>query len=219
MKRYFICLANSKKLHERCIAGIEVKKSVRLGYYLVLNNNKPKWLRPVSTKQHGEVPTQEVSNISLMDIVEIEVTEECPDGYQSENILYLPHSMKVIDNIDLKDSYLNKMVDHESKDLFGCKGKAISLEDICEINHSLTLIKPENPQMHYGEDRNKHQLRCMFYHKGHQYDLPITDIDFLEKYEKEPNIVQYKSNLYFTVSLGVLFEGWHYKLIAGIVTC
>jgi len=217
MKHYFICLANSKKYNERCVAGIEVKRSQRLGYYIVLKDEKPRWLRPVTSTGHGEVPAYEVANISLMDVVEIDVIEEHPAGYQSENIFYKQSSMKILENLGFNGYMLNKIITPDLTDLFGNKGKAVSMEDISEVDHSLVLIKVVNPEMYQYTEHGKNQLRCKFYFNGHQYDLPITDIKFIAKYENEPSFFEGKADIFFTISLGVCFEGWHYKLIAGVI--
>jgi hypothetical protein len=75
MKTLFICLANSKKIGERCIAGIEVKKIDDI-YQVVKTQGKPNWLRPISQSQHGEINKALVSEVSLMDIIEIDIEEK-----------------------------------------------------------------------------------------------------------------------------------------------
>lgn len=87
MKTLFICLANSKKLGERCIAGIEVRKTGG-AYRHVKREGKPKWIRPVSKNQYGAVREDLVGDINLMDIIEIEIEEFCPNGYQYENATF-----------------------------------------------------------------------------------------------------------------------------------
>ena len=43
-----VCLANSRKLNGRCVAGIELVGDRRIG-----------WIRPVSDREHGEVSEYE----------------------------------------------------------------------------------------------------------------------------------------------------------------
>ncbi len=90
MKKLFICLANSKKYNQRCIAGIELEKSTRKGfkYQIVKRNSRPVWMRPVSGSEHGEIDAEFVDHIKLLDIVEINVTAPAPQGYQSENVQF-----------------------------------------------------------------------------------------------------------------------------------
>ena len=73
MRKTIICLANSKKYGERCIAGIEVTAKPTGGWQIVKENGKPRWLRPVSSfSNHGEVKEQEVADIELLDVVEFD---------------------------------------------------------------------------------------------------------------------------------------------------
>ncbi len=45
MMKYFVCLANSRKYSERCIAGIELAFN-NPGYRILWMNGKPCWIRP-----------------------------------------------------------------------------------------------------------------------------------------------------------------------------
>jgi len=71
-----ICLANSRKHGERCIAGIEVETG--------------RWVRPVSGLDDGRVPRAiqliNGKDVKLLDLVRIPVAETGPDfGFESEN--------------------------------------------------------------------------------------------------------------------------------------
>ncbi len=46
--KHIVYLANSRKLNGRCVAGIEIAQSRRLG-----------WIRPVSAREHQEVSEYE----------------------------------------------------------------------------------------------------------------------------------------------------------------
>ena len=104
MKRLFICLANSMKYGERCIAGIEVKKRPNDTFSVVKKNDKQlQWLRPVTSSEYGQVSRELVENIQLLDICEIETIKNCPKGYQSENITFIPNSLKVHSKLTAKE--------------------------------------------------------------------------------------------------------------------
>ena len=139
MKKYFICLANSKKYGERCIAGIEVSKNENSNYTIVNKDSKPKWIRPISGEEHGEVASNLVSSINLLDVVEIEGIEEIPNGYQSENIKFLPTSLKVIGHISNSHENLELLLDNHQANLFGNRGKAIHPDTIQTVNKSLRV--------------------------------------------------------------------------------
>src|SRR5436853_7626805 len=98
MKKYFVCLANSKKYTQRCIAGIELLKTDS-GFEVLKNNQEPVWIRPISNSLHGEVSSILVDHIKLLDIVELEITSPSPNGYQSENARFKEQRLKVIRKI------------------------------------------------------------------------------------------------------------------------
>src|SRR5258708_35485866 len=79
-----VCLANSRKLHGRCVAGREWVKG-KAGV----------WVRPVSDRQHEEVSEQERqyqdgSDPVLLDFVDLPLREPRPKDYQQENWLIEP---------------------------------------------------------------------------------------------------------------------------------
>lgn len=220
MKRLFICLANSKKYNQRCIAGIELTKSSHTGYkyQIIKQEGGPIWIRPVSDSEHGEVSSELVDHINLLDIVEINVTENAPQGYQSENVLFDNHRLQVIDRIDKIDALIDKLLTTDSQTLFGNTERAVHINDVGQLDHSLILIKPSNVHIYETKSiKENPQTRSSFIYNTTRYDLPITDIDFEEKFNQNPNILQVSTHIYFTVSLGVEFNQQHYKLIAGIL--
>ena len=214
MKTLFICLANSKKFGERCIAGIVVKK-VGGAYQPVEKEEKPKWLRPISKCQRGAVAEDLVGGINLMDIIEIDVEELCPNGYQSENATFKPESIKKIGNIRLAEKNLGRLIDMEQNNLFGNRGKAVSNDVIDTVDHSLTLIKVTDFKINRKDPGG--QLRIEFVFNHDRYDLPITDIDFIQRYNENEALLKNTNCLYLSISLGVFHNGWHSKLIAGVL--
>lgn len=214
MKTLFICLANSKKLGERCIAGVEVKK-VNEVYKTVEKEGKPKWLRPISECQHGAVAEDLVGGINLMDIIEIDVKELCPNGYQSENATFKPESIKKIRHIRLSERNLDRLIDMDQYNLFGNRGKEVSHDVIDSVEHSITLIKVIDFQIKRRDPDG--QLRIKFVFNHNRYDLPITDIDFIRRYNKNETLLKNTDRLYLTISLGVFDKGWHSKLVAGVL--
>ena len=98
MKTTFICLANSRKYGERCIAGIEVKQKGDF-WEIVHRNDRPKWLRPVTDTEFGGVSPALVGRIVLLNLVEIDLTQSVPKGYQSENVLFDSQSLHVLGSI------------------------------------------------------------------------------------------------------------------------
>jgi hypothetical protein len=85
-----ICLANSWKRGERCIAGI--------------NELQGKWVRPISDLPDGRIP-KEIRQINrlepaLLDILDIPLAKTGPDfGFESENLSILPGKWRQVGKV------------------------------------------------------------------------------------------------------------------------
>lgn len=210
MKTRIVCLANSYKEGGRCIAGIELNKNNELPHDL-------KWIRPVCNTLHGEIPTMLVQHIKPLDILKFKIIANASEGFQSENVLFDKKSLKRIGSFD--HSKLPDLCFYHSPFLFESKGKAISEEGIGQLEHSLILISTsvfEIIERKYEEKLNS-QIRIKFDYNSNEYDLPVTDPLFLDKYKNNKDLLLGIPLLYLVVSLGILHEGWHYKLVASIL--
>jgi hypothetical protein len=218
MKTYFLCLANSKKYGERCIAGIEVKVSATYQITIVRDENgKPKWIRPVSESANGQVSELSVQRIKLYDIVEVDITKSLEAGYQSENKLFTKRSIKFLKKVTPYQKTLEALINHEQENLFGNTERSVSKADIAGISHSLTFIRVSKPQIYLKHEYDRRQWRMKFNFKHNEYDLPITDADFMFNYNINQSIFDDADEVYLTISLGIEHEGWHYKIVAGII--
>lgn len=98
-----ICLANSWKHGDRCIAGI--------------NSLKGQWIRPVSNLPDGRIP-KETRNIggtepALLDILEIPLAKTGPDfGFECENLLVLPGKWRRVGHVP--PGFLHKYCSNEN---------------------------------------------------------------------------------------------------------
>lgn len=85
-----ICLANSWKRGDRCIAGI--------------NEIKGKWVRPVSDLPDGQIP-KEIRQINrvepaLLDVLDIPLAKTGPDfGFECENLSVLPGKWQYVGKV------------------------------------------------------------------------------------------------------------------------
>ena len=81
------------------------------------------------------------------------------------------------------------------------------------------FVKPtcfEFFQITYDYNPNP-KTRLRFTYCRSEYDLPVTDPDFLKKYQSNPNFPNDFSQIYITISIGVVHNNWHNKLVAGII--
>lgn len=210
----FVCLANSIKEGGRCLAGIQLNNNNEP----IIEINGPKWIRPICKTQHGKVYTHWVSHITLMDIVEIELTGfPAKPSYQSENVFFKDEDLKVVGRFQ-RDK-LDTLCDNRYF-LFGNWGKALSVDEAALLDHSLVLInvsKFEIVEKNDLENPDKKKIRLLFTHNETLYDFPVTDPVFLQLYRNNSRILRIVKRLYLCVSIGINFNGWHYKLVAGII--
>jgi len=213
MIKKMICLANSKKFNERCVAGIEIDDSSG-GYKIISTDSNPNWLRPVSNSEHGEFPRKIAQDIALLDVIEFDLLAPCPSGYQTENVYFAENSVKKVASIKLSSENLDKLISNIDM-LFGNRGKAVHEDVIDSLDHSLIFIKVNSYNVFIKPENN--QLRMNFTYNFIGYDFPITDIKFEALYRNNEGILEGVQNLYLTISLGVVHNNWHSKLIAGVI--
>jgi hypothetical protein len=214
MKTTFICLANSRKYGERCIAGIEVKRKGDF-WEIIHKNDRPKWLRPVSDSEFGSVSPSLVGCMDLLNIVEIEITAVMPNGYQSENVLFDTKSLNILGSITATFNNLSKLANANDFSIFAGRGRTIHRDKMTGIDYSLALIEVRGMRVRVRDD-NGH-LRAEFIYGQSHYDLPITDVNFIEKYTLNEAILEDAEHVFLSVSLGIEFQECFYKLVAGIV--
>jgi len=213
MKTRIVCLANSFKEGGRCVAGIELNQENEV----IFKDSIPKWIRPVCKTEHDEIPNYLVLNIKPLDIIEFEINEPAPKGFQSENVLFNENSLRVVGVYEKEQ--VNLLGINTRNNLFGNNGKALTSESAELINYSLMLISVDTFEVFEVkyEDCEHPKIRLKFKYKTFYKDLPITDPIFLEKYKNDNTILNNVNQIFLVISLGILFEGWHSKLVACII--
>ena len=209
-----VCLANSFRVGGRCLGGIELDQNNNP----VIHNGRPKWIRPVCNTTHEEVPTDLVSHISLLDIVEFQSIQATGHGHQSENVLFNTNSIQT--NGRLAISRLANITDNNRFNLvFGNRGAAVPEHKVGELNHSLMLLELTEFETNERvfENRQYPQIKLSFRHSGNLYNFPITDPSFLHRYGLNNNILQGRQRIYASLSLAAPHEEWASKLVAGII--
>ena len=216
-----VCLANSRKLHGRCVAGREWDGAAA-----------GRWIRPVSARDGGEVSEYERqyrdgSDPQVLDVIDIPVLESRPKDYQTENWLLDPKCywekagrLSPSDLPAVTDPIAPLWVDgHHTYN--GLNDK-IPIEVASSVTASLRLLHVDRlrllvctPGEAFGN--NKRRVQGQFQHARQQYALWVTDPGFERTYLARPNGTYDISACYLTVSLGEPYGDACYKLIAAII--
>ena len=189
-----LCLANSKKLAERCVAGIDVRTG--------------EWVRPVSRiGNQGAVPFRErqidSAEPQLLDLIEMDLAYEGPTGFEychaRENRWIEPTPWRRIGRAKPADieryCCTEEILLHSSAKF--TRPDVIEPKPLAQ-RHTLELRRVK--QMQVNPDGN--QWRCSFVTPPGivATDLPVTDLDLLGLLNAGKPFV---ARGYAVVSLGV----------------
>lgn len=219
--KQIVCLANSRKLSGRCIAGREWNDG-RGGH----------WIRPVSAREHQEVSERERqyedgSDPRVLDILRVPVLEHRPEGYQRENWLLDPERYwtkigrlppEQVSSLTARPARL--WINGHST--YNGENDRIPLDAAARLGDSLRLIQVEDLRMRvfapgkaFGSA--KRRVQGLFAYGGAPYALWITDPDIERDYLARPDGTYPVGAAFLTISLGEPHEGYCYKLIATVV--
>ncbi|BDA71698.1 hypothetical protein CAL7716_058640 [Calothrix sp. PCC 7716] len=165
-----ICLANSYKLRERCVAGIDISTG--------------KWIRPVYGQYaDGRIPKQ-LSTINgrepnVLDILEVPLLNTS-HGYECENSLISSGQWKFI-----KKASIDDLVPYcENQILYSQWQKSVPFSFIQTLQlqnrRTLQLIKPSRITLYKYEDTKKWEA-SFFITNNQQFKCKITDISLINK--------------------------------------
>lgn len=216
-----VCLANSRKLNGRCVAGIELSADKRLG-----------WIRPVSAREHEEVSEYERQYVDgsdprLLDVMDVPLIAPKPKDYQQENWLLDPdHYWQRV--AQLKWSDLGALVDPvgrlwvDGDSTYNGLNDRITFAQASEVRSSLCLVRVDRvtlsvfkPGEAFGNPKRRVQGR--FKHAGTDYHLWVTDPIYERAYLAKQDGDYQIGESFLTVSLGEPHNGYCYKLVAAIM--
>jgi hypothetical protein len=219
-----ICLANSRKLLGRCVAG-KIRHA---------NGTFGDWIRPVSDRADKALSAYDTHyegsiDPSLLDVMNITFLKKDPHDHQPENHLidpnfYWGHLGKVT------FSQATGALDPPQSDLWGLsldssyhgRYDRVLLSDAAAFNYSLRLIAVADLNVRvcaesakFGDMKKK--LRGYFTYAKHNYALRVTDPIMEGKYLPMPEDTYTVGSALLCVSLGEPHGGYDYKLIAGVI--
>ena len=217
-----VCLANSRKLSGRCIAGKE----------LLPDGTSGQWIRPVSARENEEVSEYERqyedgSDPRLLDVIDVPILRATPKTFQTENYLLDPDEYWEKVRSSSTDELENFIDPIQSLWINGDStnnglNDRIGVEVANSLRNSLRLIKVDGlelvvsqPGMDFGNPRRSVQGR--FEYGGTAYWLRVTDPTYERDYLQRPDGNYVIGDAVLTISLGEPYRGHTYKLIAAII--
>jgi hypothetical protein len=216
----FLCLANSRKLRGRCVAGREITEG-----------GPGLWIRPVSSRKYQEISEYERqysdgSDPQVLDVIDVTFLEHLPREHQSENWLidHRRYWSKVrTANISELDKFLEPSGSLwiEGHSSYSGTHDRVPLEKARTLETSLRLIRARavtlsiSPPIFGTEPR----VQARFNHNNERYALRVTDPRVERKYRTREKQTYKLGPCFLTISLGEAFQGYCYKLVAAIIPC
>lgn len=223
-KRSIVCLANSRKLNGRCVAGIEISNG-RLGG----------WIRPVSSAEKGELYGERLysggADPQLLDVIEIGFVRPRPTACHQEDHLIDSRQTWVRKGVVEKSLVFPVLEDVQNGLWYDGESTTYGLNDKIPVEiaealpNSLKLIQPKSMRLTlqiegagFGNPRRK--VRGQFTFGGTPYVLAVTDSaierEFKKAAEGTERIVE---DPILCISVSEEFEKQRacYKLIAGVL--
>ena len=214
-----VCFANSRKTSGRCIAGKEWHAGT-----------PAEWVRPVSTRASHEISEEERRyedgrDPQLLDIVLVPCESHQPLSHQRENHIidpgyyWVPKGALAWKDISVwldqpatlwgtgQSSYtgLNNRVAIEHED-----GSSLYLIAVDHLRLMIGRKAPEYPD-------SKRGVRGEFSYRGTTYRMDVTDPAIERKYLGQSDGQYDIAKPVLCVSLGDSYQGYFYKLIAGVL--
>ena len=215
MTAEFLCLANSRREGERCVAGLVPSRG---------------WVRPVPDQVGSAVPTVGVRHFGLLDLVDVDLGYPAPIPGQQENVLLGPGGFsgaREHDPVRLRGE-MESLIEERPSLLELGNPTSIPFTEVQSgnVGQSLTLVEPASVAWRTETDRRgQPRVRCQFDLGWRRFNLRVTDPDIearfqgmgLGAYDRRAAGIPDDHRLLLTVSLGGPFEGFCYKLVAAAI--
>lgn len=214
-----LCLANSRKLNGRCVAGIVVEEP-------------DEWIRPVSDREHQEVSEYERQyedggDPQVLDLIDIPLLERAPLDFQKENWLLNPkYYWSKVGQFDVGqlEPYCQKngTLWMNGTSTYNGLNDTIPVETASTLDSSLTLIRVNALDLHVwapGEafGNSKRRVQARFNFDDAPYQLWVTDPKVERAYLAQDDGQHSLGPSFLTISLGEPFQGSTNKLVAAVI--
>lgn len=211
----FLCLANSRKLSGRCVAG------------LVPGHG---WVRPVPDSSGSAVATSRSKHFGLLDVVTVDLGATAPLNSQPENVLLGPKGFSEVRDHDPAHLWeeLEALIDDNPELLARGRSDCIPTAEVAAnaVKSSLCLVEPNRVRWRRKISFGRPQVRCLFELRESVFDLVVTDLAVEQAlgqarpglYDRDVAGLPSNQRMLLAVSLGEAYKGHHYKLVAGVLT-
>jgi hypothetical protein len=216
-----VCLANSRKPSGRCIAGKEIS-----------GGGFGSWIRPVSNRPAGELSEydrhyQNGIDPKLLDVIDIQMTQHTPHGFQTENHVIdenaywgFVRSCTPAELVGAVDYVPGLLWNNHSSSGNGVHDR-VSEAVAAQLQSSLLLVNVSNLKISIAVEgaafgNAKRKVRGSFNLNNVPYMLSITDPTIEREYFKKPDGEYVAGPATLCISLGEAWQGYAYKLIAGV---
>jgi len=209
MKKKLVLFALSWRNQDVCVAGKDLFTK--------------EWIRPVT--EAGPVPKSDVYKFRLGDIVEIEISNRCAKGHQTENYRLAGNSWRKTG--DITPANLRLYFD-KPKNIWDYKTHVghdrLPSADLASAGITNSLFLIEVPQLtveheikEYLDTPPRHKHYGRFTYSGVEYRLSITDPVFTAKYPQLGTYNIAKAALCLSLTEPFAVDNKCYKLIAGVI--
>jgi hypothetical protein len=221
MVKRIVCLANSRKLQGRCVAGRELQKT-----------GPGPWIRPVSDRPTEEVSEEERryqdgSDPRILDVIDVPLIAAHPNGYQTENWL-LDSQYYWMKRGTFRWEDLGPLRDHAGSlwlngfSSYNGINDRIPLTQAMALTSSLKLIHVDQLDLRVfapGEafGNAKRRVRATFTFDATDYALWVTDPVVEREYLAKSDGDYPVRNVYLTISIGEPYQDYCYKLVATVI--
>ena len=217
-----VCLANSYKHENRCVAGINLLTK--------------QWVRLIGTEVPGGLTREQTcypdgSEARVLDVMQVDIGDRCGSNYHPEDVVSIDRPWKFVRRFaSAADTrFLLARSDRRSSVMRTYSDRMYQrAPERRSMQWSLELIEPGDLWWWIREDKGKRKNRALFRvgsARRVRYDLAVTDPEWLSRMQTfqtgiYPHAQFFPDRVpktFLTISLSEPFERFHYKLVAGVV--
>lgn len=213
-----VCLANSRKMSGRCIAGM---------------TKQGEWVRPVGdgdgTLFRDDYVLDSGAEAAVLDVMRVRVGKHTPEPHQPENWHVTGARWERVGRLTglEANAFLTESA-VEGPELLGSRGDRISWDELLQrpIQSSLAVVAPDELRWRITTNRRgNRQTRALFILGDAAYSLSVTDPVWEDRLKHLSHGIHpaaaagltSQDAVFLTVSLSEPLEGTCYKLIAGVI--